>query len=117
MVRFQDCGSVFPLPAAARCSFRFFRNPNCHSMQPCRQCLSGTNASSSLNQGEEHGLERILGIGMVRKQLTANRPHKWAMPANEFFERGLVPRLDEPRQQIGVSGSGIRHANDCMEQG
>jgi hypothetical protein len=67
-------------------------------MQPCWQRLPSTNTPGPLYQSEEHRLERILGIGVMRKQLTTHGPHEWAMPTDEFLERRLVPGSDELRK-------------------
>jgi hypothetical protein len=85
-------------------------------MQPRRQRLASADTPRSLNQCQEHGLERIFGIGMMGKQLSADRPHKRTMPTHEFLKRGLIPRLNEPRQQVGVGSAGVRNANDRMKQ-
>jgi hypothetical protein len=69
-------------------------------MQPVSEYLAGPDGRGLADEHQEGGLEGVLGVLPVGEGAATDPPDHRAVAADEVGERGLVPALDEARQQL-----------------
>jgi hypothetical protein len=115
MVPLRDRDAMLALPPTNRASPGLDRHADGHSVQPGGQGLPGADGRSAADKGQEDGLEGVLGIGVVRQELTAHCPDERTMTAHQLLERSLIPVPAEPVEQVGIGGAGIRDADHGLQ--
>ena len=80
-------------------------------MKPGWQRLTLRGLTPRPNESEKDRLEGVLGVGVMRQELPADRPDQRTVPTDQFLERPLVAMANEAVEQVGVGRPGIRHPN------
>jgi hypothetical protein len=75
---------------------------------PERACLPG--------EGEEGGLEGVLGVLPVAQEPAADAEHHGAVPPDEHLEGGLVAAGGEPFEEVAVLEAAVRPPGDETAQ-
>src|SRR5262249_32787281 len=73
-----------------------------HAEEPVAHLLARPDRGGLVDEDEEGGLERILGVVVVSEDTAAHTQHHRAVPGQQRLEGGLVPPGDEPLQQLAV---------------
>ena len=76
------------------------------TVKPVRHHLSGHDRRRLLDEYEEGGLERILGVVRVAKDSAAHAPHHRGVPFHQGGEGVLVPPAQEMGQQFPIGPPG-----------
>jgi hypothetical protein len=71
-------------------------------VQPAAEPVPVADARGGPDEGEEGGLEGVLGVGVGREHVPADVPDERPVPADEPGERGRVAGPGEPGEQVAV---------------
>ena len=84
-----------------------------HPVQPAGERLA-SDGRGRRGEGEEHGLEGVLGVGVAAEPAAAEREHHRPVPADEPGEGVAVGGADVPAEQVGI-GVGRRRAEPAED--
>jgi hypothetical protein len=90
-------------------------DPAGHSVQPAGERLTTADRPGLAHQGEESGLEGVLGIVGTIQDAVAGTQHQPLVPPDQQLESVRVALGQEAFQQLGVGGRGLAALQDAAQ--
>jgi hypothetical protein len=75
-------------------------------VEPAGEGLAAADGAGAASEGEERGLEGVLGLVGIAEDATADVQHHFPVAPHEQFKGGLVVAVVEPFQELSVGHAG-----------